>query len=48
MCKDYIVCELCREKFDPTDLSNVLKHEHRDGLSCDLGRYKGIKVKESK
>lgn len=30
-------CEICGEGFNPESLSEVLIHEHVEGLSCDCG-----------
>lgn len=39
----YMVCNLCREKFDPSDLGEVFKHEHDDELKTD-GKYLGVRI----
>ena len=38
-----MICELCRERFDPKDLNQVFKHEHKDELST-TGEYLGERV----
>lgn len=41
-CVEYMVCNVCREKFDQSDLSQVFAHEHDDGLKTD-NKYFAIK-----
>jgi len=43
---ELIKCTICGEEFDPSNLSTVFLHEHRDDLNPSIAiGIKGVKIK---